>query len=212
MPLEPVVKRAVAFIDGQNLFHAARQVFGATYPDYDPLALADSVCRSRSWSLTETRFYTGIPAKDVDPYWHGFWTNKLAMMGRRGLHVCSRELRYHDERVQLPDGTWGMARVGREKGIDVRIALDIVRLALLDMFDVAVIFSQDQDLAEAAADVRDISVTSRRWIRVACAFPWSAGAQNRRGINNTELIRVNADDYAAARDPRDYRASCDPSR
>jgi hypothetical protein len=43
-------------------------------------------------------------------------------------------------------------------------------LALLDVFHVAVIFSQDQDLAEAASDVRDISVSSRRWMRVACAF------------------------------------------
>ena len=185
MPAEPAVKRAVAFVDGQNLFHAARQVFGATYPDYDPLALADAVCRSRSWSLTGTRFYTGIQAREVDPYWHGFWTNKLAMMGRRGVDVCSRELRYNDEKVQLADGTLGRARVWREKGIDVRIALDIARLALLDVFDIAVIFSQDQDLAEAAADVRDISASSRRWIRVACAFPWSPGAQKRRGINNT---------------------------
>jgi uncharacterized LabA/DUF88 family protein len=207
VPAEPAVKRAVVFVDGQNLFHAARQVFGATYPDYDPLALADAVCRSRSWSPTETRFYTGIPAKEIDPYWHGFWMNKLAMMGRRGVHVCSRELQYHDERVQLPDGTLGVARVGREKGIDVRIALDIVRLALLDAFDVAVIFSQDQDLAEAASDVRDISVSSRRWIRMACAFPWSPSAQKRRGINNTEWIRVSAGDYAAATDPRDYRVS-----
>ena len=27
MPPEPAVKRAIAFIDGQNLFHAARESF-----------------------------------------------------------------------------------------------------------------------------------------------------------------------------------------
>jgi hypothetical protein len=40
MPHEPSIKRAVAFVDGQNLFHAAREVFGHTYPDYNILALA----------------------------------------------------------------------------------------------------------------------------------------------------------------------------
>jgi hypothetical protein len=28
MPAEPAVKRTVAFVDGQNLFHNARNVFG----------------------------------------------------------------------------------------------------------------------------------------------------------------------------------------
>jgi hypothetical protein len=34
MPPEPAVKRAIAFIDGQNLFHAARESFGYPYPSY----------------------------------------------------------------------------------------------------------------------------------------------------------------------------------
>ena len=36
VPPEPQLKRAVAFIDGQNLFHSAREVFGHSYPNYDP--------------------------------------------------------------------------------------------------------------------------------------------------------------------------------
>ena len=30
---EPLIKRAVAFLDGQNLFHAASEAFGYTYPN-----------------------------------------------------------------------------------------------------------------------------------------------------------------------------------
>src|SRR2546422_448621 len=40
MPPEPPVKRTVVFVDGQNLFHAAREAFGYTYPNYDIRALA----------------------------------------------------------------------------------------------------------------------------------------------------------------------------
>lgn len=32
---EPTIKRAVVFVDGQNLFYAARNAFGYTFPNYD---------------------------------------------------------------------------------------------------------------------------------------------------------------------------------
>jgi len=44
MPVEPAVKRTIAFVDGQNLFHNARNVFGYTFPNYDVQKLAQSVC------------------------------------------------------------------------------------------------------------------------------------------------------------------------
>ncbi len=47
--------RTIAFVDGQNLFHAAKEAFGYPYPDYDARALADAVCRFQGWSLTEVR-------------------------------------------------------------------------------------------------------------------------------------------------------------
>ena len=40
MPAEPLIKRAVSFIDGQNLYHSARESFGYTYPNYDIIALS----------------------------------------------------------------------------------------------------------------------------------------------------------------------------
>jgi uncharacterized LabA/DUF88 family protein len=39
---------------------------------------------------------------------------------------------------------------GEEKGVDVRIALDVIRLAHRAEYDVALLFSQDQDLSEVA--------------------------------------------------------------
>ncbi len=49
MPPEPAVKRTVAFIDGQNLFHAVREAFGYTYPNYDVLALTRVICEQDRW-------------------------------------------------------------------------------------------------------------------------------------------------------------------
>jgi hypothetical protein len=53
MPPEPAIKRAVAFVDGQNLFFAARQAFGYTYPTYDFPAPANTVCSANGWQLEQ---------------------------------------------------------------------------------------------------------------------------------------------------------------
>jgi hypothetical protein len=95
--------------------------------------------------------------------------------------------------------------VGQEKGIDVRIALDVVRLARENCYDVALIFSQDQDLSEVADEVRAISIQQARWIKIACAFPVSPTAENRRGINGTDWIRIDRVTYDGCLDPNDYR-------
>ena len=66
MPVEPATKRAVAFVDGQNLFYAVKFAFGYTYPNYDTPALAGAVSRTRGWTLAGVRFYTGIPDAQDD--------------------------------------------------------------------------------------------------------------------------------------------------
>jgi uncharacterized LabA/DUF88 family protein len=55
--------------------------------------------------------------------------------------------------VKLPDGSMHSVRSGEEKGIDVRLALDIIRMAHRAEYDVGLVLSQDQDLSEAAEDL-----------------------------------------------------------
>jgi len=57
MPAESVVKRAVAFVDGQDLFHNVRVVFGYTFPNYNVEKLAEAVCVARGWTLARVQFY-----------------------------------------------------------------------------------------------------------------------------------------------------------
>ena len=71
------VKRAVAFADGQNLFHAAREAFGHTYPNYDVAALSEQVCARRGWTLAQVRFYIGIRDVGDNPRLHSFWTHSF---------------------------------------------------------------------------------------------------------------------------------------
>ena len=59
-----------SFIDGQNLFHAARESFGHTFPNYHVLALSQAVCNRAGGQLSQVRFYTGVPDRQDDPFWN----------------------------------------------------------------------------------------------------------------------------------------------
>ena len=190
------MKRAAVFVDGQNLYYAARTAFGYRVPNYDIGKLAAAVCRLRGWRLSSTRFYTGVPEFNAYPEMSAFWRARFRAMRADGIAVVARKLRY--DRRPLADDK------GREKGIDVRIALDVMRAVYEDECDVAVVFSQDQDLAEVAAEIRHVAVMKNRRIEIACAYPQSEKSANRRGINNTDWIALDRAIYDSCLDARDY--------
>jgi hypothetical protein len=133
-----------------------------------------------------------------------FWAKKLLAVKRQGVHVYSRRLRYREKEIEIEGKTHTIA-VGEEKGIDIRIALDCVSLSLSNDLDVAVIFSQDQDMSEVVDEIKKIARLQKRWIKVACAFPLSATASNRRGINGAEWVSFDQALYEKCVDPRNYR-------
>ena len=205
MPTEPDIKRAVSFIDGQNLFRHAMSAFGHYHPNYDPKKLSDAVCNAHGWINHGVRFYTGTPSAEHEPMWHEYWTRRLTEMKRSGIVVTARSLQYKIERIPLEDGSLREIAIPREKGIDLRLGLDVVRMARRGDLDVALIFSQDQDLAEVAQEIRSIVYSEGRWLKIASAFPSGPNATVNRGINSTDWFRMDQQFYDACLDPRDYR-------
>ena len=130
--------RVIVFVDGQNLYHQAKNAWGADdgassryfWPSYDVEKLAKTLAgRTPDRVLVEIRFYTGVPSRFASSLWHGFWSNKIRFLKSRGVYVY---------RGRINSG-------GQEKGVDVSIALDLVIAAYKRRFDVAVIVSQDSD-------------------------------------------------------------------
>jgi uncharacterized LabA/DUF88 family protein len=197
--------RAIVFVDGQNLFHAVKKTFGYSYPNYDVLSLAQAVCGQQGWSCERVQFYTGVPDLTDNPFWHQFWAAKLPAMNHQGVKVFSRPLRYQTKMATSPDGSQQALRVGQEKGIDVRIALDIVRAIRLRECEVVVICSQDQDLSEVADEVRVFAREQQRWLKIASAFPCRPLLKKSRGINKTDWIQIDKPTYDACIDTRDFR-------
>jgi hypothetical protein len=202
---EPAEKRAVAFFDGQNLYRHAKEAFGHHHPNYDPVKLFDAVCAQNGWKPFGVRFYTGTPAAAKSPMWHGFWANKLLALRRAGVLVYSRPIRYHEHDIEAPDGSFFVIETPQEKGIDIRLALDVMRLALSRQFDVGVIFSQDQDLSELGDEIKEIGRSQDRWIKLACAYPVGPRATTVRGIDKTDWVHMDQNFYDACLDSYDYR-------
>ncbi|MCM2503464.1 NYN domain-containing protein [Aureimonas altamirensis] len=197
-------KIAMAFFDGQNLYRHAKDAFGHHHPNYDPVKLHSAVCAAHGWRSNLIRFYTGVPDARRDPVWAGYWNNRVLAMKRAGINVTTRKIRYHDEQVTI-DGATTTVSSSREKGIDIRIALDLVACARRSEFDVAVLFSQDQDLHEVVAEVRDIARCQNRQIEICCAFPSGENASSKRGIDKTNWFRIERSLYDACLDSHDYR-------
>jgi uncharacterized LabA/DUF88 family protein len=110
------------FIDGNNLFHAARSV--GIEIDYAKLL---NFLRGDS-PLLRAFFYTGVDEKAERQ--QGF----LLWMRRNGYRVVEKELKTY------ADGT-------KKANLDVEIAVDMLSLA--DKYDTAVLVSGDEDFAYA---------------------------------------------------------------
>jgi uncharacterized LabA/DUF88 family protein len=195
----------MGFFDGQNLYQHAKDAFGHHHPNYDPLKLHAAVCTERGWQPNLVKFYTGIPSVEESAMWSAYWSNRVLAMKRAGIVVTTRPLRYRKQEAYDENGALKTITVPQEKGVDVRLALDVVKAARRRQFDVAVIYSQDQDLCEVVEEIKEIANEQGRRIVVACAFPSGPNATAGRGIDRTDWVRMTQTFYDACLDPRDYR-------
>ena len=193
------VLRTYTFIDGQNLFRSVKRCFNYYHPNYDPLILSQKIASSLTCEehpntkceITKVCFYTGVPQKKDNPFWNHIWSTKIRKLKNQGVHTFTKKIYYSGGE-------------GREKGIDVRMALDIVRGYRKGNYDVAIIFSQDTDLEEAIEEVYDMrNEFNNRWVQLFCAFPYISNLC--WGLNNTKWIKINKKLYDKCIDPRDYR-------
>ena len=142
-------QRVVVFLDYQNVYHRARDVFCA--PDaaaregqVDPLALGHLLAgRVPGGRLAGVRLYRGCPSKRRDSRSYSAYRRQTARQVSRGgglVTVISRDLRYP------PD--WPR-RAAQEKGIDVALAVDFVMMVARGECDAGILFSSDTDLVPA---------------------------------------------------------------
>ena len=150
-------KRVVVFVDAQNFYRSARRAFfgGSNLPyrlgQFHPWRLGELLsARDAGRELVDVRIYTGRPDAYLQPAAYRANVQQCAAWEHAGCYVFTRPLRYPPRWPRNTDG-----RRPEEKGIDVAMALDIVRLAGRGEYDVGIICSADSDLAPAIEDVLD---------------------------------------------------------
>ena len=148
--------RIALFIDAQNAYRRARDRF---FPNpqsnvdgqFDPIKLGQLIARrggpgGMPCSLSDVRIYSGRPDPNRDKRSHAAHMRQSNRWRGNGATVITQGLRYPP--------TWP-TDPAQEKGIDVALAIDFVRLAITGAYDVGVMMSTDTDLLPALRFVYD---------------------------------------------------------
>lgn len=140
-------KRVAVYIDGSNLYYKLKDlgIKNSTYFEY--AAFAKWLARGRS--VVAKRYYVGVVrSKDGDE------KSKKMQEGQVRLfnHLQSNKEKFNIQRGYLMknDGTF------HEKGVDVKMAVDLLSGAYEDIYDVAILISSDTDLIPAIQKVKQL--------------------------------------------------------
>ena len=134
------MKRVMIFIDGSNFYHALKAKIGSAHVDFAHL-VTKLVGPDRE--LARVYYYNApVNAQEV-PEQH---RRQQAFFG------ALKRIPYFEVKLgRLVRRASGM----QEKGVDVRLATDMVAMGLRDRYDVAVLVSGDGDFADAVQVVKD---------------------------------------------------------
>jgi hypothetical protein len=146
------------------MYKGAREAFGweaesGRFGNFRPYGLGRILVRDPTRILEQVRVYTGVPTPARD-------RNGNAMTQRRMAAWIADK----PEKVQIfPRPLKYPPPKGREKGVDVELAIDFVRLAVNDEYDVGVLASCDTDLVPALQ-----FVASEFPEKTICTVAWQA--------------------------------------
>lgn len=193
------IVNAIVFFDGQNIYRSAKDAwhidsdistYKYTWPCYDVKTLSETlVASSTGRILTQIRFYTGVPDTNQNLFWHVFWLNKIRFLQGQGIEVYKGRIN----------------NSGQEKGVDVKIAIDLIRLTYEKQFDIALILSQDRDFEPAIKLAKEIAKDQKRVIEFESHFIVGTGSSSDRGIPGTAWKPIDKIIYDSCYDSNDYR-------
>jgi uncharacterized LabA/DUF88 family protein len=142
--------KVALFFDGKNFYSGWKREAAGVTLDFDALAgwLVDRVDGSR---LFGAHYYTGVEEGGASEGARGLERFLDQLEHRRGFFVRRFARREREHRCEHCGEA---VRSTQEKEVDTTIVADMLRLAAVDAFDVAVLISGDADLAPAVEGVR----------------------------------------------------------
>jgi len=158
------------FIDGGNFYHLALKKIGAKDIDFSFDEFARFLANGRNISQRGKRYYTGTVREEIgnsrSKKAMSRQTKFLTVLKKGGWEIKTSKLRNRLERIIIDDRVTGYKnlhkkgikfieyKTTREKGIDVKLATDLIAGAVDKKYDTAIVVSSDSDLIPAIDWVR----------------------------------------------------------
>jgi uncharacterized LabA/DUF88 family protein len=201
--------RAVVFIDGNNWFHSLRHIGVQRRVLLNYRKITEKLIGPRQW--VATKYYIGQISQKENPSLYAQQRSFLAGLERTDprISICLGRIEprtaTNEAAVELRDYLQGLstkidpvvfaalsdiaarhaeASVYVEKAVDVFLAIDLVAMAMKDVFDAAYLLTADGDFTPAVAEVRSLGK------KVYAASPLN-GAQLAKAVNS--FIHLRAD-------------------
>ncbi|MSU55903.1 MAG: NYN domain-containing protein [Candidatus Taylorbacteria bacterium] len=173
--------RVILFIDGNNFYYKLKDITAEKKEilkllDFDYASFARNLIKSNT--LAEIRYYVGAirrqsgPNKEKSEKLYASQQKLIAKLQQQHIAVILGNL------IQHPDKSF------HEKGVDVRIAVEMIRLARENKYDIGYLLSSDTDLVPAVEEVRSFN---KRVVYVGVSKGQSFGLT--KASNNTILLR-----------------------
>ncbi len=147
-------KRAIVFVDGSNWYHKLRKLLNVNVltaaaeikppVDFDLLGFAKNMIAPDT--LIEIRYYIGkVRRVKGDPKSEAMYSNQQRLIGflqKQNVTIGFGHL------INYPDGSF------HEKGVDILLAVEMIRLTVEKKYDIAYLISSDTDLVPAVDECK----------------------------------------------------------
>lgn len=145
---------AIVFIDGNNFYYKLKETILNKDEHYTLLAFDYSNFARKligDNSLVEIRYYIGAVKRQAGEdreKSERLYSNQQKLIAKLNGHGAKVVL---GTLIQHPDKSF------HEKGVDVRLAVEMIRLAREDKYDIAYLISSDTDLVPAVEEVHSFN-------------------------------------------------------
>jgi uncharacterized LabA/DUF88 family protein len=201
-----MAEQVIVFIDDSNVYRDARRCFfsenhPSSYGRIRPyrygmlLGERQPFGQDDDRELKEVRVYGGTPNRHKDPETYAAFRRMVAEWSKTGAKAIMRPLRYPEDWPDSP---------AQQKGVDVKLALDVLVMGLRGDYDTAIVASTDTDLIPAFEACQALGVADKRTLEIAA---WRKGDFAKKiTVPGLRLWchYLDEDDYRTSRDSRDY--------
>lgn len=165
-----IPERVAIYIDGANFHYLVLKKLGVKEIEFSFEQFVVFLANGRTVPRTGKRYYIGtvreITGNDRSKHAMSEQTRFFTVLHHDGWEIKTSKLRIRTERISIDDRVEGYQEIlakgvhevrfqrTREKGIDVKLATDVLVGAFDDQYDAAIVVSSDTDLIPAIDWVR----------------------------------------------------------